>query len=173
MEKSGDIDLIPASITDIDAIRKLAKAIWVPYFTEVLPGRNIPALFEGMYGVEHLEELLKNDRYTFYFCQRRDDTIGYMAICRDSEVSVQLDKIYIHPSFRGAGYGMQLVKWCVEQARLSGAHSIWLRVNRDNTQAIALYKKLSFAITGEKNIPGPDNEVYNDYIMTRELKAAK
>lgn len=56
----------------------------------------------------------------------------------------ELDSLFIFPEFRGLGIGSQVIRYCQ-----SICPSLFLYVFRKNVGAIALYKRMGFAITKE------------------------
>ena len=52
------------------------------------------------------------------------------------------------PAFRGQGHGERLMRQTLEAARAFGLHRVELTVRQNNTNAIALYRKIGFEIEG-------------------------
>lgn len=52
--------------------------------------------------------------------------------------------IWIHPDFRGKGYGVVLMEYLFDELRMRNVKKVHLTVNNANTIAQNLYKKLGF-----------------------------
>jgi ribosomal protein S18 acetylase RimI-like enzyme len=52
------------------------------------------------------------------------------------------------PQFRGQGIGTKLIRSVLAAARTAGLHRVELTVRETNTGAIALYRKVGFAVEG-------------------------
>lgn len=52
--------------------------------------------------------------------------------------------VFVEESYRRKGYGEQLLRGLFHWGRTHGAQNAYLNVDKDNTAAIALYKKLNF-----------------------------
>jgi ribosomal protein S18 acetylase RimI-like enzyme len=63
--------------------------------------------------------------------------------------AVRLDKIYLECSHRGLGLGRRMLERVVEAAVRRNAREIRLRVNKNNAQALAAYRKFGFSVSGE------------------------
>ena len=64
---------------------------------------------------------------------------GFFCLC-DGEI----DSLFILPAFRGKGIGTMAVQYCQQQSP-----SLHLFVFKQNTRAVALYRKLGFRIAKE------------------------
>lgn len=68
---------------------------------------------------------------------------GYYRFCRNQDSILEIDDLYIFPEFQNQGIGTGVFKRCCD-----GVHEpIMFYVFSKNTRAIALYKRLGFAIT--------------------------
>ncbi len=74
-----------------------------------------------------------------------------------SDVTPKERPIYAHggvlgmgllPPFRGRGIGTRLIRSVLAAARNAGMHRVELTVREGNTGAIALYRKVGFAVEG-------------------------
>jgi TonB family protein len=69
--------------------------------------------------------------------QDLDETIG------------EVDRIYLHPSVWGQGYGGQLMKWCEEELVRQGFRDASLWVFEVNSRARAFYQRLGYSFDGK------------------------
>ncbi|MCC6796959.1 MAG: GNAT family N-acetyltransferase [Candidatus Hydrogenedentes bacterium] len=69
-------------------------------------------------------------------------TFGYSLEFRG--VDAFLDELYISASHRGQGLGRRAIELAEEHCRARGVQSLHLEVERSNTDAQAVYRKLGF-----------------------------
>jgi ribosomal-protein-alanine N-acetyltransferase len=55
--------------------------------------------------------------------------------------------IAVHPDFRGQGLAGRMIRQLHHLARLRGAASVRLKVDRDNTTAVGLYQKFGYVLS--------------------------
>ena len=72
-----------------------------------------------------------------------------------------LARIVVNPTARGKGFGRIFCEKLISEAKKLNCRTISLRVVKDNSVAINLYKKLGFIIPAEQ----PDNTGENIYYM--------
>lgn len=83
---------------------------------------------------QHIEE------YTCIFADGKK--VGYYRLSPFDETCMELDDLYIFPSYRGRGIGTAVIqKCCAEISR-----PVLLYVFQENKRALALYQKLGFKI---------------------------
>ena len=80
-----------------------------------------------------------------------DEPIGYTMLVtgdpRDLDVAtairyrptIELSKMYVHPSHHGSGIAQRLITTTLDEARGTGAAGIWLGVSVEQGRAIAFY----------------------------------
>ncbi|WVW81702.1 hypothetical protein I302_103697 [Kwoniella bestiolae CBS 10118] len=82
--------------------------------------------------------------------------VGVAQLVLDSKPSVdipnsiELQRLYAHPSTHGTGLGQLLISESEEKARQLGKNKIWLGVWENNTRGIRFYGKVGFREVGEK-----------------------
>jgi ribosomal protein S18 acetylase RimI-like enzyme len=82
--------------------------------------------------------------------------------------TVELSKVYVMPQLHGTGVAAALMDASLVAARESGAVSMWLGVNDENSRANRFYEKAGFAIVGMKKFRlGHVDE--DDYVRERAL----
>ena len=90
-------------------------------------------------------------RYAQYVAVTAGEVVGWC------DVTPKERPIYAHggvlgmgllPPFRGWGIGGSLVRSVLAAARTAGLHRVELTVRETNTSAIALYRKVGFAVEG-------------------------
>ena len=81
----------------------------------------------------------------------RKSVLGWLSDGVDNERFL-LDGLCVDASARGQGLGTALLNAISAEARLRGYPALRLDVVDTNTRAIALYRRLGFAVTGHQNI---------------------
>jgi len=131
---------------------------------KVVTHADIPQLLQFMreyYEFDHLafdenvartavEGMIENDAFgRIWLILYADEAIGYLAITlgysleyggRDAFV----DEVYIRSSHRGQGIGTSALLFAEEQCRMLGVRALHLEVDRANTNAYRVYRKVGF-----------------------------
>lgn len=75
--------------------------------------------------------------------------VGVCALFKDSPHRFQLARMAVDPDERGKGYGEELMRAAIAEAKASGARSLYLLSNTILAPAIALYRKHGFRVISE------------------------
>lgn len=126
--------------------------------------------YENLYfgqtlGKNHFEIELKSD--TSYFLVLENDLkeiIGYISSTVDEYAEIL--NFFIKDSERGKGLGEKLLNEVIKEATLRKCKSIYLEVNVNNANAIALYKKCGFIVDHIRKAYYKDTDAY---AMIKEL----
>lgn len=88
-----------------------------------------------------------------------NDIIGTLLAVLVPQGFLYIGDVFVHPDFRRQGIApSMLIKLKYEWALSSGVKTIWLQVEKVNTQALDLYYKLGMT------------KLYDYYYMKREQK---
>ncbi|WP_209560261.1 GNAT family N-acetyltransferase [Frigoribacterium sp. PvP032] len=82
--------------------------------------------------------------------------------------TVELSKLYVAPDAHGQGAARVLMEAALATARATGASSIWLGVNQQNSRAQAFYAKHGFERVGTKRFT-VGTETHDDFVLARGL----
>ena len=92
-----------------------------------------------------------------------DRLVGLIAAHRASPGSVYLYSLWTDPVARGHGVARTLLTAAIDWGRDLGARTVTLRVHRDNTAALGVYRAFGFVATADaaegSNGPGPADEL--------------
>jgi GNAT superfamily N-acetyltransferase len=162
------VELVPADTPALLAeLSALAHVIWHQHYAPIIGREQVEyMLAEGYSEAALARQWAAGTRFTL---ARHDARyVGFAAVSLDpvDAAMAWLDKLYVHIDARGLGVGRRLVARAAAQAREADAQVLRLRVNRHNTDSIAAYQRLGFAMEGEdvKDIGG--GFVMDDYLMT-------
>jgi [ribosomal protein S18]-alanine N-acetyltransferase len=73
------------------------------------------------------------------------------VLARVAADEAEILTIAVDPTVRGKGVGRALLAENLRQAARAGARAMFLEVDQDNAQALALYGRLGFVRVGERN----------------------
>lgn len=100
-------------------------------------------------GLCEFYEKYNPERNRIWACQHNDRMIGFLLLM-DRGTAAQLRYFLIEPEYRGIGLGSKLLDLYMEFLRACGYKESYLWTTHELTAAAALYKKLGFALTEEK-----------------------
>ncbi len=84
---------------------------------------------------------------------------------------VELTSMWVDPSARGSGVGVRLIEAVVAWARAGGADRVDLWVVEENDPAMALYKRVGFTVTSDRE-PYPNHPCQDEMRMTLAITPA-
>lgn len=83
----------------------------------------------------------------YYFIKQEQKNVGFIKIKDNAastslgENSMELEKIYVLPSYKGLGIGKIALSKIIEKAKEKGYKKVFLSVIDTNINAIAFYEK--------------------------------
>ena len=144
-------------------IRQLAREIWDEHYIKILKQDQIDYMLNKFYSTEKIQseieegiiwEMLTND----------ERPIGYL-VCKIESDKLYISKIYLKAETRGKGLGKLLLNHAIELARQNGKNSIYLNVNKYNTDSIAFYERVGFVKIDEGVFDIGNGYVMDDFIL--------
>jgi RimJ/RimL family protein N-acetyltransferase len=81
-----------------------------------------------------------------FAAQLDDRLVGLIGAQRQTPQTVYLYSLWLEPTVRGRGVGHSLLCAAIDWARETGARTVTLRVDADNTRARDVYERLGFRI---------------------------
>jgi diamine N-acetyltransferase len=169
--------------TPADA-RTLAEVAAATFALACPPGTtedNIALFIATSLSVERFEGYLQSPRHRLWLAFEGEYAIGYaMSVhgepsdpdIRRSVVyrpGVELSKIYVRDTHHGSGVAADLMAHAIDEARESGAASVWLGVNQNNGRANRFYDKQGFELRGTRQFPVGDS-LEADYVREKPLE---
>lgn len=166
------IRIEPARIEHLAEIAELAGVIWRAHYPGIISSAQIEHMLARMYDVEAMTRELDNgvvyDRLLVNGELRGFSSYGPV---RDT-AELKLHKLYIHPGSQHQGFGGLLLRRVEEVTRARGFHHLILAVNKQNTQAIAAYRKHGFTIRESVVADIGGGFVMDDYVMAKQVSPA-
>lgn len=140
--------------------------------------KKVLEIFEAGFGNENYHQIIKYSKQfgnTLYVYEINGTIVGYIGFyVHQKYVGLKrvpvaiLYSIAVEASYRGKGYGSQLLKESIKEMQNNPVSSIYLYVNIKNNEAVSLYQKNGFVITDTlKDICGKGNDCYQ---MRLDLK---
>jgi ribosomal protein S18 acetylase RimI-like enzyme len=122
-----------------------------PEYKYAFKALNIAWLEKYFYVEDYDNQVLSNpEKYilekdgTIYFLLEDEIPVGTLALMINELKELELTKMGMHESAKGKGYGNELIKHCIEQAKLTNYKELYLYSNTSLRPAIHLYKKYGF-----------------------------
>ena len=127
-----------ATNQDADAVRKLVFDVLRAYGLKPDPAATDRDL-------EDIEKNYFQNRGSFSVLEGPGgELIGSYGLLNITSDSCELRKMYLHPDFRGKGYGKMLLEHALLTAKNLGYERVTLETASVLQEAIALYKKYGF-----------------------------
>jgi len=101
-------------------------------------------------GLCEFHEKYNPERNRIWACEHNDRMIGFLLLM-DRGNAAQLRYFLIEPEYRGIGLGSKLLHLYMEFLRECGYTASYLWTTHELSVAAALYKKLGFQLTEEKD----------------------
>ncbi|MDR3074885.1 MAG: GNAT family N-acetyltransferase [Candidatus Methanoplasma sp.] len=141
----------------------LARDIWMGYFPSII-GSDATRYILDMIQSEDAIKQQMNDGYIYFFITENGKRAGYLCIRPDGD-SLFLSKIYLSDGFRGRGLGSKTLDEVLRRGKELRAKRVFLRVNKQNSPAIGIYKHKGFIIVGEEKQDIGNGFFMDDYTM--------
>jgi ribosomal protein S18 acetylase RimI-like enzyme len=164
---------VPVTAPDqIETVARLARAIWSEHYFPIIGKKQTDYMVENFQSADAVSRQIQDEAHLYFLIAPAGEHIGYFAIqSRPDELF--LSKIYVEQSARRQGFGRKALDFIEEQALELGKPVITLTVNRHNSGSIAAYSRFGFRIVDECVTDIGDGFVMDDYIMQKEVSAAR
>lgn len=162
------MNIIPANASDADAIKNMAYAIWLPYYSTFIAPEQLHFMLQKFYREEALIQAMQSGE-NFFVGLENEKPIAFasLSLVNEAEKIFKLNKLYLDLGEQGKGFGVQLLKSMEEIARQKGGKVLRLNVNRFNP-TLKFYLKNGFEIKYSIDIP-LSHYFLNDYVMEKTL----
>jgi diamine N-acetyltransferase len=100
----------------------------------------------------------------------QDEAVGYCSYAlTDTPDEVKLEQLYVTPSRHGQGLGGRMMRHVIARATALDRTTMILQVNKENHDAIAVYRKMGFTVREEARFDIGQGFFMDDYIMEKHL----
>lgn len=170
-----DLRLHRCTPADLDQLRTIAEAT----FRDTYEADNDPEDFKDYiqtaFSENRIQKALMTPGSCFYFVFEKDQIVAYFQVNEwnaqsDLQLkdSLELERIYVLPEFKGKGIGKWILDGVCKMARIKGLQRVWLGVWEQNDKAIKFYHRHGFRKFGEHPfIIGRDKQT--DWLLEKEL----
>lgn len=166
---SKDIFKKVESDEEIQKLADKADVIWHEYFPFIISNEQIDYMVD-MFLAPHSIKKEMEEGYEFYLIyDETDENIGFMVVKPEGE-KLFISKLYLDKEHRGKGHGTPMFEKAQEIAKKTGAKSMYLTVNKQNTPSIEVYKHKGFEVIREAVTDIGNGFVMDDFIMEKTVK---
>lgn len=169
------IQIIKATINDLDTVRKIGKDTFYESFSSVNTPENMAHYLETGFSLEKVASELGNPASEFHLAYQGDQLIGYLKVNHgpaQSELkdgtSLEIERIYVLQAWQGLKIGQLFYDKAIEIARAQQYVYVWLGVWEKNEKAIGFYKRNGF-VEFDKHLFKLGDDVQTDIMMRRDL----
>jgi ribosomal protein S18 acetylase RimI-like enzyme len=155
------------SAEEIPSVRKLAKEIWNEHYIKILSQAQIDYMLDLFYSKAKIKSELE-EGIVWEILIENEKPIGYL-VCKIESEKVYISKIYLKVETRGKGLGKILLNRAVEIAKENNKKSIYLNVNKLNSDSIAFYKRNGFQKIDEGVFEIGNGFVMDDFILELDI----
>jgi diamine N-acetyltransferase len=164
------IQILPAADADLPAISTLAGEIWRECYVGVISAEQIEYMLRWMYNVSTMiREKREGVRYDKVLVAGALAGFAAWGPAPSDPAVCKLHKLYVLASVRGRGVGSHALRHVMTGAAKAGFSKLVLNVNKNNTRAIAAYKRNGFLVLREVCDPIGGGFVMDDFVMGRKL----
>jgi len=166
-----EIVLSHLRLDEAEALADLARVVWQSAYPAIISQGQIDYMLAQRYKPGLIRQTLaRGDRWDAAW--DGGSMVGFVHGYPMSDGDYKLDKLYVHPDYQRHGIGGLLMARIERHAREHGCDRVVLRVNRNNVNAIAAYRKYGFVVATEIAEEIGQGFVMDDYVMVKELEAS-
>jgi ribosomal protein S18 acetylase RimI-like enzyme len=155
---------------DVPDVQRLAREIWHAHYPGIITREQIDYMLERGYATGVLDELVAGPRSGIELAEIDRRRVGFAAwYATQTPGEAKLDKLYVLQAHQRSGVGARLIARVEAAAKLAGATTLVLNVNKNNSQAIRAYEKHGFAIRSAVVVDIGNGFVMDDYVMAKAL----
>lgn len=159
-------------ITDSDELRRLAELadkIWHECFIDIISAEQIDYMVDKFQSYDAMLTQISSQGYSYCGVYDDGDLCGYIGMKPDTDGRFFLSKLYLRSDKRGQGIATQMMKRVFDEAESCGRNRVYLTVNKYNTHAIDVYKRLGFTVAEAAVTDIGNGFVMDDYVMECKL----
>lgn len=162
------MEVIKVNENEIDELSAFATQIVRNHFDSIIGTAQNDYMLSKFQTVEAIAEQFVHG-YRYYWAVQEGKKAGFLAFFpRDGKM--YLSKFYVHKDFRGKRIASGMFEFLVEETKKQGLDSIFLNVNRDNTEVINIYYHLGFVKTREEKNDIGSGFYMDDYVLEYFIK---
>lgn len=153
--------------SDTTVVSTLAGKIWRHQYAEIISPDQIDYMLAQRYCPLLIKSQVSSDVVWWQKMTLNEAIIGFSCYMRtDASDTLKIDKLYIDIDHQHKGYGALFIADAVETMHKNSCNSLILTVNKQNSTAIAAYKKYGFEIIGDSIVDIGGGYFMNDHLMS-------
>ena len=152
----------------IEKLSAFASAIVKEHYDPIIGPEQNDYMIE-MFQAPHSIRRQIEEGHLYYIAAVNGQWVGFCGIHPDGG-KMFLNKLYIHKSQRGHGYASRIMDFIRGLCVVSGLTAIWLRVNRENTNSIEVYRHMGFEVVKMDKADIGGGFYMDDYILELPLR---
>ncbi|MEZ5275819.1 MAG: GNAT family N-acetyltransferase [Opitutaceae bacterium] len=154
---------------ELPALAALARRVWKIHYPGIITEGQIDYMLARGYAIPTLEAELEAG-IAFPLLWSDGNLIGLASFGPGGrQAEAKLHKLYLDPDFHGHGLGQKLLSWIEAEAVGRGFNRIVLQVNKQNTKAIAAYRRRGFTVRTSLVVDIGGGYLMDDYLMEKDL----
>lgn len=146
----------------------LAREIWTRHYTPIIGSHQVSYMLDNFQSFKAIKKQIESEGFLYYLVVENSNKIGYFAIKYNGN-EIFLSKIYLTEKSRGKGIARQIVDFIAEKGRKKKLEKIRLTVNKNNSNSIAIYRKLGFQKSDAIVTDIGHGYVMDDYVLEKKL----
>lgn len=167
----NDCRISPLVDADIEPLTVLAREIWRQHYPGIITVKQIEYMLEQRYSPDTIRAEIDSGAACWVKLLVNGELGGFASFEADgARRALKLDKLYVHGLFRGRGCGAALVRHVEQAARAQGCDQVYLRVNRNNFDSIAVYRRLGFEVVDRVRTDIGGGFCMDDYVMAKDVR---
>tara|TARA_R110001583_G_scaffold44818_2_gene141816 strand:- start:450 stop:944 length:495 start_codon:yes stop_codon:yes gene_type:complete len=154
---------------EIEITAKLAHKIWNEHYVAIIGQNQVDYMLDKFQSINAIKsQINKGSQYFLIF--KDENAVGYLCLISDNaSKKLMISKIYTEKDVRGRGYGLKLIDYTKKIAKEKEMKTIWLTVNKYNSNSIKWYQKLNFEIVKEVKMDIGNNYIMDDFVLELKL----
>ena len=160
-----NIELKKATADEIPLIQQLSESIWRQHYIDIISKQQIEYMLAKMYSTEKLQQEINSDLHTYFIAYLKDKPLGYIAISKESDNKIMLNKFYLLQEQRFHGLGKKIFELVFSNYPQS---DIQLFVNRQNFKSVNFYFKMGFKIADVIDNHFGEGYYMNDFFIVKK-----
>lgn len=157
------------SKSSIKTTAELAHNIWNQHYVPIIGQDQVNYMVEKFQSETAITQQIQ-EGYQYFMIEHQSHPCGYLALVPNPvEVKIMISKIYVDSHYRGLGLGHELLDFTVKKAQNEGFKSIWLTVNKYNTNSIQWYEKHGFQIKEKVEFDIGNGFIMDDYLLEKPV----
>lgn len=165
------VQFIPiVSDEQINALAIIANIVWHEWFPSILSTEQIDYMVDKFQSYKAMKSQVENG-YEYYFVNVDGVNVGYTGIHIENDTNKMfVSKVYLLKDYRGKGYASKVFDFLEGICREKDLKSMYLTVNKYNSQAIAVYENKGFETIKSQVADIGNGYVMDDYVMEKTIQ---